>query len=138
MKLNPYLAFDGNCREAFDFYVQVLGAQSEGVMTWAEGPMADQIATDYKDKVMHGSILLGEDRIMACDRPPGDDPYEGIKGVNVVINVDDPAEAERHFAALAEGGRVTMPIDETFWAQRFGMLVDKFGVPWMVNCEKPQ
>ncbi|MGW8369270.1 MAG: VOC family protein [Gammaproteobacteria bacterium] len=137
MKLDPYIAFDGNCREAFEFYTKVLGAENEGLMTWAEGPHADDMPDDYRDKIMHGSIIVDGERIMGCDPPPGN-TYEGIKGINQMISVDTPAEAERIFADLSEGGEITMPMDETFWALRFGMLVDRFGVPWMVNCGKPE
>ena len=90
---------------------------------------------EWQDKVLHASILLGDTTVFASDAPPGH--YEQPKGMSVSIGVNDKAKGERIFNALAEGGSVTMPFAKTFWAEGFGMCVDRFGIPWMVNCEQP-
>ena len=137
MNLNPYLFFDGNCKEAFSFYEQALGATIETVMTWGDGPMADEMPAADLDRVMHASLLIGGDRIMGSDEMPAEN-YAKPAGIRVVINADSAEEAERLFANLSEGANIDMPIEESFWAERFGMLTDKFGIPWMVNCDKPE
>ena len=137
MTVNPYLFFDGNCREAFAFYEQAIDAKVESIMTWADGPMADEMPPEAQGLVMHASLLLGDDRIMASDEMPPEN-YKPMNGIRVVINADGPEDAERFFARLSEGGTVDMPMEETFWAERFGLLTDQFGVPWMVNCDKPE
>lgn len=136
MRLNPYLSFDGNCAEAFAFYEKSLRGNIAFTMRWGESPMADQAPPDFRDKIMHMRMAVAGFTLMGSDAPPG--RYTRPAGMMVSVSVDDPAEADRMFAALAEGGQVSMPIQETFWAQRFGMLTDRFGIPWMVNCEKPQ
>lgn len=132
MKVNPYLSFKGECGDAFRFYEQVLGGKLE-LMSWGDSPMCDQTPEDWKGKVMHASLTLGDQLLMGADSPPG--YQEEMKGFSVSLHFDEKAEGERIFNALAEGGEVRMPFQETFWASGFGMLVDKFGVPWMVNCE---
>jgi PhnB protein len=135
MKVNPYLSFNGNCAAAFRFYEKVFGGTVPMIMKYGESPMADQTPPEFRDKIMHTRLIAGDTVIMGSDAPPG--RYEKAQGITVAIGVDTAAEAERVFHALAEKGTVTMPISETFWAERFGMLTDQFGVPWMVNCEKP-
>jgi PhnB protein len=134
MKMNPYLGFNGNCEAAFRFYEKVLGGKVVAMMKYADTPMAEQTSADFKSKIVHARMLLGDDVLMGSDAPP--DRYEAAKGINITLGVEQPAEAERLFAALSEGGAITMPIQETFWAQRFGMCIDRFGTPWMINCEK--
>jgi PhnB protein len=134
MQLNPYLTFNGNCAAALKFYEQHLGAKIEMKMTFGESPAADQAPAGWRDKVMHARLAIGESILMASDAPP--DRYNEPKGFSVSLSVKTPAEAERIFAGLAGGGTVQMPIQQTFWAARFGTLVDKFGIPWMVNCEQ--
>ncbi|WP_017301472.1 VOC family protein [Nodosilinea nodulosa] len=134
MKLNPYLSFDGNCEAAFKFYEKVLGGKVGGMMTYGESPMAEQTSPDWHGKVMHVYMTLGDQEIMGADSPP--DYFEASQGMSVLISTEDAAEAERVFEQLAENGTVKMPIQETFWADRFGMLVDQFGTPWMINCSK--
>lgn len=133
MQLNTYLTFDGQCEAAFRFYEQCLGGRIETMMTHGESPMAEQAAPEWRDKIMHVSLKVGEQVLMGSDSPP--EYREKPQGFAVTINVDDPAQAERLFHALTEGGMVRMPLQQTFWALRFGMLVDRFGIPWMVNCE---
>jgi PhnB protein len=134
MQLNPYLSFNGRCAAAFRFYEKVLGGKIVMMMSYGQSPMADQTPPDLRDKVMHARLVAGDAVLMGSDAPP--DRYQETKGVMVALGIDDPAEAERIFHALAENGTVQMPIAETFWAQRFGMLADQFGTPWMINCEK--
>ncbi|MGB7084265.1 MAG: VOC family protein [Phormidesmis sp.] len=134
MQLTPYLSFDGQCEAAFKFYEQCLGGKASETMTWGDSPMADEVSSDWHEKVVHTSLSVGDTEIMGADMPPGQ--YEKPQGFSVSVNIDDPTEADRAFKALAENGTVKMPIQETFWATRFGMLVDRFGIPWMVNCDK--
>jgi PhnB protein len=135
MQLNPYLSFNGNCAEAFRFYQKALRGTIPMTLTYGESPMKDQTPPEFGDKVAHTRLIVGDAVIMGSDAPPG--RYQKTQGITVAIGVDSAAEAERVFHALAEKGTVTMPIAETFWAVRFGMLTDQFGIPWMINCEKP-
>jgi PhnB protein len=135
MDLNTYLMFDGTCEAAFKFYEKVLGGKIVAMMTYAEMPGSAEMPKDSQKRIMHARIQVGDKVLMASDCPPG--RPEAAKGFNVNISVKDPAEADRLFDALATGGTIKMPIQETFWAIRFGMLVDQFGTPWMINCEKP-
>jgi PhnB protein len=136
MQLNPYLSFSGQCEAAFKFYEQCLGGKIMGMHTYAQTPMADQVPPAWRNKIIHASLVVGDKALMGGDSPP--DRYEQPKGFSVSLGFDNPAEAERVFNALSQNGKVQMPIQETFWALRFGMLVDQFGIPWMVNCDKPQ
>ena len=133
MQLNPYLTFNGQCEAAFKFYEKVLGGKIEAMMTFEGSPMAEQTSPEMRHKIMHARMTVGDEVLMASDAPP--DRYEAMKGIMVTLGVDDPAEAERIFHALSEKGTVQMPIQKTFWAARFGMLVDQFGTPWMISCE---
>jgi len=132
--VNPYLTFDGQCEAAFKFYAKVLGGKIETVMTYGSSPMAEQTPPGWRNKIMHARLTVGDKMLMASDAPP--DRYEAMKGFMVTLEIGDPSEAERLFHVLSENGTVQMPIQETFWARRFGMLVDQFGTPWMINCEK--
>jgi PhnB protein len=134
MQLNPYLTFDGQCEAAFKFYEKVLGGKIEAMMTYGSSPMAEQTPADWRNKIMHARLTVGDKMLMASDAPP--DRREAMKGFSVTISLDDPGQAERIFHALSEKGTVQMPIQQTFWAARFGMLVDQFGTPWMINCEQ--
>jgi PhnB protein len=134
MKLNTYLLFNGRCEEAFKLYERVLGGKIIMMARHSGSPMEGHVPKEWEDKIMHARLQLGDQFLMASDAPPG--RFEQPKGFSVNIGVTDPAEADRIFGALAENGTVTMAIQETFWATRFGMLVDQFGIPWMVNCEK--
>ena len=134
MQLNPYLLFNGQCEAAFKYYEKVLGGKIEGMSTHAGSPAEGQVPAEWRDKVLHAYIRVGDMVLMASDAPPGH--YEQPKGFYVSIRIKDIAEAERIFHALAENGTVQMPIAETFFSPRFGMLVDQFGIPWMINCER--
>jgi PhnB protein len=135
MQLNPYLSFNGKCEEAFKFYEKVLSGKIEMMMKYEGSPMADQTPPEWRDKIMHARLITSGEVLMGSDAPPN--RYEPMRGITVTIGVDEPADAERIFSALAEGGTVQMPIQQTFWAARFGMLTDRFGTPWMINCEQP-
>jgi PhnB protein len=130
---NTYLSFPGTCEEAFQFYATTLGGKILMSMKGEDMPGADCPA-DFKGKIMHIRMAVGDAVIMGSDCPP--EHYFAPQGFHANIGVDDPKEADRIYAALAKDGKQTMPIAETFWAKRFGMCVDKFGTPWMVNCEK--
>jgi len=134
MQVNPYLTFDGQCEAAFTFYAQCLGGEIVAMSRFGETPGCGDVPSDFHDKIMHARLVAGDQLLMGSDCIP-DQPYEGVKGCSVALNVDATAEAERIFDALAESGTVQMPLEPAFWAARFGMLVDQFGVPWMVNCE---
>ncbi|MGH9798874.1 MAG: VOC family protein [Blastocatellia bacterium] len=134
MKLNPHLNFNGQCAAAFKFYEQHLGAKILFSLTYAASPMAGQFPAEFGEKIMHATIEVGDTTVLGSDSPPGF--YVEPNGFCVALSMDDPAEAERVFNALAENGKVNMPLQETFWASSFGMLVDQFGIPWMVNCGK--
>jgi PhnB protein len=134
MQLTPYLNFNGQCKAAFQFYEQCLGGKIVAMFTYGETPAAEHVTPESRDRIIHARLLVGEAVLMGSDSPP--EYFEEMKGMSVSLQIDDPAEAERIFHALADGGSVRMPIEETFWAARFGMLVDRFGTPWMINCEK--
>lgn len=135
MHINPYLSFAGNCREAIQAYQKILGGDIVAMMPHKGTPAEAHVPADWHDKIMHARLVFGDNVLMASDAPPG--RFEKMQGMEVALNVKEPTEAERIFKALAEGGAVTMPLNETFWAVKFGMLTDRFGTPWMINCEKP-
>ena len=135
MRVNPYLFFNGQCEAAFKFYARCLGAKIEAMMPHEGTPAASQVPSEWAKKILHARLSLGDTVLMASDAPPGH--YEKPQGFSVSLLVDTPQEAERVFNALADNGTINMPIGETFWALRFGMLVDQFGIAWMINCEKP-
>lgn len=139
MKLSTYLTFDGNAREAFTFYQQVLGGEL-AVMSFGESPIAGDMPAEHHGRTMHACLTFDGQSLMASDSMPegscGAERYEGIKGCSIALHPASVAEGERLFVALAEGGQVIMPMEKTFWAERFGMLTDRFGVSWMVNCEQ--
>jgi PhnB protein len=134
MQLNPYLSFNGQCEAAFKFYEKVLGGKIEAMMPYEGSPMAQQVPPERLSKIMHARLRIGDETLMGSDSPP--DRYEPMQGFSVTLGTNDPREAERVFHALSESGTVQMPIQKTFWAVRFGMLVDQFGTPWMINCEQ--
>jgi PhnB protein len=133
MELNPYLLFNGDCAEAFKFYEQTLGGKIESLMPFAGSPAAEHVPAEFADKVLHATMKIEGQTIMASDAPPGQ--YERPTGISVAIGLKDRERGERIFNALAENGTVQMPFQKTFWASGFGMCVDRFGIPWMVNCE---
>lgn len=135
MQLNPHLIFGGDCEAAFKFYEQCLGGKVQTMMTWGDSPMADQVPSEWRNRIIHATLIVGETALGGGDAPP--DRYEEPRGFSVTIQLEDPAEGERIFNALAENGTVQMAFQQTFWAAGFGMCVDRFGIPWMVNCGQP-
>jgi PhnB protein len=135
MELCPYLNFNGNCGEAFRFYEQCFGGKVMALFTYGESPMAGETADADKNRVMHACLQVNGKSLMGADGPPRQ--FTSMKGNCVMFGVDTPAEADRVFGELSKDGSVHMPIQETFWAQRFGICADRFGIHWMVNCGKP-
>ena len=134
MQLSTYLLFNGQCEEAFRFYEKTLGGKIVAMLPYEGSPAADQVPAESRKQILHALMTIDGQSLMASDAPPL--RYSEPKGFSVSLQMKDVKEAERIFHALAEDGRVGMPFQETFWAARFGMVVDRFGIPWMVNCEK--
>jgi PhnB protein len=139
MKLNPYLNFQGDCREALEAYAQILGGRLGDVMTFAGTPAEEHVPAEWRGKVMHATLDLGDGVLMASDVPPGMCSGGGQGpggGTHVALHPASVAEGSRIFDALAEGGQVVMPFTETFWAAGFGHVIDRWGTNWMVNVER--
>ncbi len=132
MKLNPYLSFDGRCREAFEFYGKTFGGTISFIQTIGESPMAASMPPEAHGRVMHVTLQIGNHVLQGADAPPGQ--FTKPAGFCVAVHFDDAAEGERVFGALSENATVQMPYQPTFWAKGFGMLVDQFGTPWIVNA----
>jgi PhnB protein len=132
--VQPYINFNGNCREAVDFYIDALGGEMIYTQTYGDSPMKGMAADG---QVMHCTFKIGDSHIMACDNPEGQGGA-GSSNISLAIGMDDGTRAEEMFARISEGGTVTMPMAETFWAERFGMVTDRFGINWMFNVEKAQ
>lgn len=136
MKVQTYLSFPGNCAEALEFYESVLGARIKTLVPVMGSPLEKDLPPALRDRILHAEFEIGDDVLMASDAL-----CEGVapemSGFSVSINTKTPQEAARLFAILAVGGKITMPLQETYWAQRFGTLVDRYGLPWMFNCAKP-
>jgi PhnB protein len=133
MQINPYLHFSGDCAEAFAFYAKLLGAKVDMMTTFGESPMAGDVPADWKGKVMHAQMKAPDGLVlMGTDAPPA--YFKKPQGFSVSLTVNQPTEAERIYTALADRGQVTMELQKTFWAEKFGMLTDRFGTPWIVNC----
>ena len=133
MSFNPYLYFDGQCEEAFRFYERCLGGKITFMMTWDGSPMASLAPPGLAKKILHVGLASGDGMLEGCDAMPGQ--YKKPQSFCVMLRPKNAAEAERIFNALAEEGTVEIAIAETFWAQRFGKVVDRFGIPWLINCE---
>lgn len=133
MQINPYLSFKGDCEAAFTFYAQCLDGRLGAIFRYAGTPLAGDVPAGWSNKVMHANLTLGDLALMGGDVAP--DRYEEPKGFSLSIQIKSPADAERIFHDLAKDGRVVMPLEKTFWAERFGMVVDRFGIPWLINCE---
>jgi PhnB protein len=135
MNLSPYLSFNGQCAEALKFYERALGGRIVTMQTHGDSPMADEVPPEWRERVLHARLEVGQQMaLMASDMPP--DRYAAPQGITLSIGIATPEEAARVFNALSTGGTVTMPFGKTFWSVGFGTLVDRFGIPWMVNCEQ--
>jgi PhnB protein len=133
MKMNPYLSFKGDCEAAFKYYEQHLGGEMGGIFRYGGTSLSSSVPADWPDKIMHGSITIGGQTLQAADVAP--DHYSTPQGFSLTLQIKNTADAERMFEALADGGQVRMPLEKTFWAERFGVVTDRFGVPWIINCE---
>ena len=134
MDVTPYLTFNGSCAAAFKFYEQTLRGKISFVQTFGDSPAKDQVPADWRDKVVHVRLEVGNKALMGSDAPGPH--YQTPQGISVSVSVPTFAEARRIFDTLADEGSVTMPFAQTFWSPGFGMLVDRFGTPWMIGCEQ--
>ena len=135
MQLYPYLTFNGQCEAAFALYEEALHGKTIFLMTYENTPMDPQAPPEWRKKISHATFALAEFRFYGADALPGH--YQRPQGFALQLNLRDPVEAERIFNTLAKNGTVHMPLQETFWALRFAVLVDQYGIPWHINCEKP-
>ena len=134
MQLNPYLSFNGQCEAAFKFYERCFGGKIEYITTYESRPAEYPVPPGWNKRILHATLRVGDQVLMGADAPP--DRFQKPQGFSMTLGLKDPAEAERIFTALAERGTVEMALQETFWAVRFGVLVDHFGIPWTINCER--
>ena len=132
--VNPYIAFKGNCRQAIAFYKDALAADVLFTQTFGESPMSDM---GPAENIMHCTLKIGDTRIMMCDDPRPDAAAAG-GNISLAIGLNDPERAKQLFGNLSTGGSVLMPLEKTYWAEAFGMVTDKFGIRWMVNCDAPK
>jgi PhnB protein len=137
MQANPRfsLSFDGQCEAAFEFYERCLNGKIRFMLRWGESPMANDAAEEWKGKILHATLVVGDVTFHGSDALPGS--YESPRGFSITLGPDDPDEAQRLFSELAERGTVRVPLQETSWALRYGQITDRFGVTWDINCEKP-
>jgi PhnB protein len=138
MKVEPYLYFDGRAEEALNYYQQAIGAEVLCMMRFNEGPAEMEIPPGTENKIMHAAMQIGSSLVMVSDGMCNEQAPTKFSGISLTISVDDANKAEQLFHALGNGGQVQMPLSETFFAHKFGMVADKFGVSWMVIAEKPQ
>lgn len=131
----PYLGFNGNCAEAMRFYESALDGKLEMLMSGADSPMASQIPKEFAHRILHARLALKDGGYLYAGDAPTEAPYQGIHGVSIALQYDTASEAQKVFEKLSAGGKVMMPMAPTFWAKSFGMLIDRFGTPWMVNGE---
>jgi PhnB protein len=132
MRVHPHLSFDGECEAAFQFYERCLGGKFSFSMTYGQSPLAGQVPAEFHGKIIHASLELGDQVLTGADVLKQD--YRKPQGTWVMLHLDTTDETDRVFAALAKDGKVELPIQETFWAPRFGMVTDAFGTPWIVQC----
>jgi PhnB protein len=130
------LSFNGQCEAAFRFYEQCLGGKITFLLTWADSPMAKDAPPEWGAKILHASLSVGDMVFAGADTLP--EAYERPRGFAVLLGLSDPIDAERIFNALSEQGTVGVPLQETFWALRYGWVIDRFGIPWTINCEMAQ
>jgi PhnB protein len=133
MQVAPYLSFRGDCEEALTLYARCLGGRVGELFRYGGSPMEGDAPAGWSDKIMHGSVQIGDQTVMGADMAPAQ--YDEPKGFSLSVHLKSTADAERIFQELSSGGKVIMPLEKTFWAALFGMLVDRFGIPWSINCE---
>jgi PhnB protein len=132
VRVNPYLSFDGQCEVALRFYQRCLGGEIVFMMTYDQSPSATQVPNEWGKRIYHATFTFGQQTLGAADAPPG--AYRVPQGFSLMIETDEPDEADRLFEMFSENATVQMPIEETAWARRFGVLTDQFGIPWMISC----
>jgi PhnB protein len=135
MRISCHLTFDGQCEVAFLAYQRLLGGEIRAMLTYGDSPLADQVPSAWQSRILHATLVVGDQELLGSDAFP--DTYERPRGFSVMLSPADPARARDIFASLAEGGSVSTAFQPTFWSAGFGVLVDRFGVPWEVNCEQP-
>ena len=135
MKITPYLSFDGQCKSALDLYERSLGGTIVYSTTYGESPGAADVPPEWSARIYHATLVIAGQTFAMADAPPG--AYRPVQGFSLMVEVDEPAEADRIFEALSVGGTIQMPIQETHWAARFGVVTDQFGTPWMISCGTP-
>ena len=138
MTLNPCinLSFDGQCEAAFKFYERCLNGKITFMLRWGESPMAKDAPEEGKEKIFHARLVIGDTDLLGADALPG--TYEPARGFSILLSLNDAVDTESLFNALAENGTVRMPLQATFWAHRFAVVTDQFGIPWTINCEKSE
>ncbi len=132
MELQPHLTFHAECEEAFRFYETCLGGTITIMMNHADMPTAEAVPPGWEKAIMHARLEIGDAVLLGMDAPR--ESCARPQGAHVSLQVDTPEEADRIFEAFSENGQIQMPIGKTFWAERFGMVVDRFGTPWMIGC----
>lgn len=135
MKVVSNLSSAGNCREAFELYAKVLGGEIVAIITHGETPAGEHVSEEWQDKIINAHLIVGDQELMGADSPP-ETGGAAKTGFSISIQIDDESDAERIFNAFTEGGTVIMPFEQNFWATRFGMVTDRYGTPWMINCGK--
>lgn len=135
MQISPHLTFRGQCEAAFKLYERVLGGKIQTMLSYGKSPAADQVSAEWSDKIIHATLVLGDQTLMGADVLS--DQFERPQGFYVAISVNSSADADRIFQALATNGVVRMALQKTFWSPAFGVLIDQFGTPWEINCEQP-
>jgi PhnB protein len=134
MRLNAHVAFDGHCREAFELYERCLGGKILTMLRYGDSPVAEEVPSEWRSKILHATLTIGGNIVLyGADVMP--DQYHAPRGVHLTVGTYDPAEAQRIFAALSDNAAVQTPLKKTFWAVLYGMLTDRFGVSWEINCE---
>jgi PhnB protein len=133
MDMNPYVSFKGDCEAAFKLYERCLGGRIRALFRYAETPLSGEVAADWQNKIMHGSMVIAGQVLMGADVAP--ERYEAPQGFSLSLQMNGVAEAERVFRELSEGGKILVELEETFWAKRFGIVVDCHGIPWLINSE---
>ncbi|MCY4129334.1 MAG: VOC family protein [Gammaproteobacteria bacterium] len=133
MRLSPHLSFNGTCHEAFSFYENVLNGKIVTMLTYGESPMSTNVQPDWHEKIIHATLMLHDGVLSGADLPP--EQYELPRGFQILYQPETPQESRRVFDALAEGGKVVIPVQNTFWSPCYGALVDKFNIPWEISCE---
>ena len=133
MKLSPHLAFDGTCQEAFRFYETVLDGEIVTMLTYGESPMSTSVKADWYEKIIHATLRLPDGVLSGADAPPGE--YESPQGFQILYQPETPLESRRVFNALADCGKIVVPVQATFWSPCYGALIDRFKIPWEISCE---